>query len=132
MILAWNVVLAEGRDAALGTNLVVHEFTHQLDFLDGLSNGTPDLAGATAWQWAQAMDAEYTRLRQDLRAGRDTFLGAYAATNEAEFFAVCSERFYTQPSRLRRFHEPVYQVLAEYYGVEPSEWFGNEAVAGDK
>jgi Mlc titration factor MtfA (ptsG expression regulator) len=124
VIVAWDRALAEGRDPSAGHNLVIHEFAHQLDFLDGLVNGTPVLRDAAQVErWRTAMTAEYERLRRDLDEGRDTFLGAYAARDEGEFFAVASERFFTQPHELRQRHGPVYAVLAEYYGVEPVRWF---------
>lgn len=36
--LAWDDVLAEGQDLSSGENLVIHEFAHQLDLLDGFTN----------------------------------------------------------------------------------------------
>ena len=44
VLLAWDVVLAEGRDPDAGYNVVIHEFAHQLDFFDGLAGGTPHLS----------------------------------------------------------------------------------------
>jgi hypothetical protein len=43
VILAWDAVLEGGRDCSLGCNVVIHEFAHQLDDLDGSVNGTPAL-----------------------------------------------------------------------------------------
>jgi Mlc titration factor MtfA (ptsG expression regulator) len=124
VILAWDAVLTEGRDPTAGRNLVIHEFAHHLDFLDGYSNGTPELHGQRqSERWRGVMTAEYTRLQRDLRRGRETFLGNYAAAREAEFFAVASERFFTRPDRLRHYHPSLYELLAEYYGTEPIRWF---------
>jgi Mlc titration factor MtfA (ptsG expression regulator) len=124
VILAWDAALAEGRDPSTGKNLVIHEFAHQLDFLDGVLNGTPDLADPShAERWGEVMLAEYTRLQRHLRRGRQTFLGDYASKDEGEFFAVASERFYTRPERLRHLHPGLYEVLVEYYGVDPTRWF---------
>jgi Mlc titration factor MtfA (ptsG expression regulator) len=124
VILSWDSVLAEGRDPAAGDNLVIHEFAHQLDFLDGSINGTPELfSPELADRWYEAMTAEYHRQVRHVRKGRETFLGDYAARNEAEFFARASERFFTVPARLQHYHREVYEVLAEFYGVEPIEWF---------
>jgi Mlc titration factor MtfA (ptsG expression regulator) len=123
VILAWDAVLAEGRDPAGGVNLVIHEFAHQLDFLDGSHNGTPDLPGRElAERWHEVMTSEYEQLQWDVRKGRDTFLGDYAAQNETEFFAVASERFFTLPEQLRQYHPALYDVLAEYYRVDPTQW----------
>lgn len=125
VILAWDEALSEGRNPSLGCNLVVHEFAHQLDDLDGSANGTPLLANnEECAEWAQVMTAEHQRLIRNVRRGRETFLGDYAATNEAEFFAVASERFFTLPARLRHFHPALYGLLQRYYRVDALEWFG--------
>jgi Mlc titration factor MtfA (ptsG expression regulator) len=124
VILAWDLVLADGKDPSGGTNLVIHEFAHQLDFLDGYVNGTPDLPnGEQGERWFTVMTTEYDQHQRNLRQGRDTFLGDYAGRNEGEFFAVASELFFTLPERLRHYHPALYAVLAEYYGVEPIQWF---------
>jgi Mlc titration factor MtfA (ptsG expression regulator) len=124
VILAWDAVLAEGRDPSLGNNVVIHEFAHQLDFLDGYINGTPELVREDLGQrWQDVMTSEYARLVRAVRKGLDTFLGDHAARNETEFFAVASERFFTLPERLRNYHRALYDVLADYYGVDPIKWF---------
>jgi MtfA peptidase len=126
VIVAWNVALAEGRDPSSGRNVVIHEFAHHLDFLDGYTNGTPALANDKhSARWHGVMTAEYTHLRSDLGSGRETFLGEQAGWNEAEFFAVASERFFTRPGALRYHHSPLYDVLAEYYRVQPIIWFAD-------
>jgi Mlc titration factor MtfA (ptsG expression regulator) len=126
-ILAWDRVLAEGRNPSAGRNVVVHEFAHHLDFLDGSTNGTPELSdGAQVARWGEVMTAEFTRLRRDVGNGRETVLGEYAGENEAEFFAVGSELFFTRPGRLRHYHARLYQLLADYYGVDPVGWFADE------
>jgi len=124
VIIAWDRALAEGRDPGAGHNVVVHEFAHHLDFLDGYVNGTPPLRDeALSRRWRDVMTAESTRLQRELRQERATFLGWQAAWNEAEFFAAASERFFTRPGRLRHYHPPLYDVLAEYYGLDPIRWF---------
>src|SRR5262249_27982924 len=56
VILAWDAVQAEGRDPSSGNNLVIHEFAHQLDFMDGYINGTPELVSAEHGQrWHDVM-----------------------------------------------------------------------------
>ncbi len=73
--------------------MVIHEFAHQLDMLDGSVDGTPPLeSGRQAERWREVMTAEYGRLCGDLDRGRGTLLDEYAAENQTEFFAVTSER----------------------------------------
>jgi Mlc titration factor MtfA (ptsG expression regulator) len=123
VILAWDIVLAEGRDPSAGRNLVIHEFAHQLDFVDGYADGTLDLGGKEAERWNQTLTAEYNRLRREIRQGHETFLGDYAATNKTEFFATASERFFTQPEKLRHYHSQLYELLAATYAIDPERWF---------
>jgi MtfA peptidase len=123
VILAWDTVLAEGRDPSTGGNLVIHEFAHQLDFVDGYADGTLALAGAEAERWNRILTAEYNRLRREVRQGHDTFLGDYAATSKTEFFATASERFFTQPHKLRHYHSELYETLAATYALDPERWF---------
>jgi Mlc titration factor MtfA (ptsG expression regulator) len=124
VILAWDAVLAEGRDPTGGENVVIHEFAHQFDFLDNSLNGTPDLSGGDeAERWYEVMTVEFTRLQRHVQKGRSTFLGDFAPKGETEFFAVATERFLTQLARLRHYHRRLYQVLAEFYHVEPLVWF---------
>jgi Mlc titration factor MtfA (ptsG expression regulator) len=104
--------------------VVIHEFAHQLDFLDGSVNGTPELLNSKdAERWHDVMTTEFNRLRYEVDTGHDTFLGDYAATNETEFFSVASERFFTVPQHMVRLHPHLYEVLADFYGVTPVVWF---------
>lgn len=121
VILAWDAVLEEGRDPSHGWNVVIHEFAHQLDALDGDINGIPELADEKRW-WT-VVTAEMHRMRRALRKGRPTFLGDYAGTNEAELFAVASERFFTVPNDLQHHHPDLFAVLADYYALDPRQWF---------
>lgn len=124
VFLAWETVLTEGREPTTGHNLVIHEFAHQLDFLDGYTNGVPVLASREQTQrWQRVMQGTFQRLRRDLQMGRRTFLGSYAATHPTEFFSVASEKFFCLPAQLRQSHPELFEVLAEYYQVAPLGWF---------
>jgi len=127
VFLSWDRVLTEGRDPSAGRNLVIHEFAHQLDFLDGYTNGTPPLRSAELTRrWNKVMKTSFTRLRRELRNSRKPFLGDYAATHPTEFFSVLSEKFFLVPAELRHYHPDLYEVLAKYYRVEPVQWFAGE------
>jgi Mlc titration factor MtfA (ptsG expression regulator) len=121
VVLAWDAVLANGRDPSLGRNLVLHEFAHQLDFLDGASDGTPPLKSREQYRrWHDVMSAEYDKLVLASERGRATLLDHYGATNPSEFFAVCTECFFTQPVAMTHRTPRLYQVLREYYGQDPA------------
>ena len=120
VILAWDAVLQSGRD---GQNVVLHEFAHQLDFLDGYADGTPPLPSREAYRrWHEVMAAEYDRLVCESAHGRARVLDAYGATNPAEFFAVATEAFFEKPLPLRDRHPALYAVLRDYYRQDPAEW----------
>ena len=124
VFLSWETVLVESRDPSCGHNLVIHEFAHQLDFLDGYTNGVPALRSRDQTQrWQRVTQGTFQRLRRALQQGDRTFLGSYAATNPAEFFSVASEKFFSQPAQLRQHYPELFDVLAEYYRVEPLRWF---------
>src|SRR5213594_1360065 len=130
VFLSWETVLGEARDPTTGHNLVIHEFAHQLDFLDGYTNGAPPLRSREQTErWQRVMSRTFQRLRRDLQMGRKTFLGSYAATNPTEFFSVASEKFFSLPRQLRQCHPELFEVLAEYYRVDPLLWFEGKAGA---
>ena len=130
VFLSWETVLAEARDPTTGHNLVIHEFAHQLDFLDGYTNGAPLLRSREQTQcWQRVMHGTFQRLRRDVQTGQKTFLGSYAATNPTEFFSVASEKFFSLPRQLRQCHPELFEVLAEYYRVDPLMWFEGKAAA---
>jgi Mlc titration factor MtfA (ptsG expression regulator) len=121
VVLSWAEVLSDGRSPSTGHNLVFHEFAHQLDFLDGVVDGTPPLKDAAqARRWHDVMTAEYQRLIRESASGKATVLDQYGTTNEAEFFAVATECFFDQPVALKQRHAQLYDLLKEYYQQDPA------------
>jgi MtfA peptidase len=125
VILIWDAVLSGSRHPEQGHNVVYHEFSHKLDMLDGAADGTPPLRDRIEYRdWVTICSREYLRLKHDAQAGRQSFLNAYAATNEAEFFAVATEQFFDQPLRMKEHAPDLYRVLNEYYRQDPAERVG--------
>ena len=123
VILAWDEIRAQGRDPSMGENVVIHEFAHQLDYLDGYAGGTPELGDPQQVEhWEQVMARAYEAHLQDLRLDHDTLLGEYAGTNRTEFFAVASERYFMIPRQLKRLYPELHALLASYYRVDPARW----------
>jgi Mlc titration factor MtfA (ptsG expression regulator) len=122
VILSWADALAGARNASDGRNVVLHEFAHRLDMLDGLVDGTPPLRSRRQYlRWHRVMTDAFEELRRDSEEGRATLLRAYGATNPGEFFAVATECFFERPGAMRREHADLYDVLREYYGQDPAE-----------
>jgi len=120
VVISWDDVVCGARDAADGSNVVLHEFAHQLDQEDGASDGAPLLSSTALRTWGRVLAAEYERLRKDAAAGRPSVLDAYGATNKAEFFAVATESFFERPVQLEREHPELYRQLQQFYGQDPA------------
>ena len=98
VILSWDDVERDSYHTHAGHNVVVHEFAHKLDGLNGVANGLPPLhRGMKQNDWAAALNPSYEALCRQVEAGESTIIYSYAATNPAEFFAVVSEYFFTTP-----------------------------------
>jgi len=128
LVLSWeDTQLSEG-----GFNVVIHEFAHKLDLRSGFADGMPSLAAHPDLKpkvWRQVLDDSLDRFIAALDAVEaaiphdvdpeseeaDAWYGQlpmdpYAATDEAEFFAVSSEHFFVDPV-------PMQQALPEWYGL---------------
>jgi MtfA peptidase len=124
VFLSWDWGLHNSKNISDGYNLVVHEFAHHLDFLDGSTNGCPDLQDKEqAQRWQAAMSAGFEQVQRDLENEGKTFLGENAASDSAEFFAELSECFFTIPGKLKELYPAIYDVLVEYYGLDTLKWF---------
>jgi hypothetical protein len=102
-------------------NVVIHEFAHKLDMLDGVADGTPPLhPGMDRRAWASAFEEAYEGFCDVVDRGRDTWLDPYAAEHPAEFFAVVSEAFFEDPAETRRRYPDAYEQLKLFYKQDPA------------
>ncbi len=123
VVLSWPDVLEGAAFPDDGRNVVIHEFAHQLDQEKGYANGAPDLVDAQRHpRWSTVLGQEYAALRQRVTNREVSLLDPYAATDPAEFFAVCSEAFFEQPQRMASEHPELYGELARFYRVDPQAW----------
>ena len=104
-------------------NVVIHEFAHEIDFMNGEVDGTPPLELSRYHEWSQVVYPEFKRLSEVTLKERDwgkyKLLGSYASTNEAEFFAVITERFFESPHSLKHHFPDLYQELKAFYKIDP-------------
>ncbi len=130
VILAWDDAVHGARHPEGGHNLVYHEFAHKLDMLDGAADGTPLIADRLQLaRWVAVCSQEFLRLRRLVEGGHKTFLDAYGARNEAEFFAVATEEFFDRPLDLRKHAPDLYGVLRDYYRQDPAKREGRTCPA---
>jgi Mlc titration factor MtfA (ptsG expression regulator) len=122
VMLAWSEVAASGETAAMGYNVVIHEFVHVIDALDGEADGVPPLPDRAARKhWLDTLEPAHARLCADVDAGLDTAIDPYGANGLEEYFAVVAEAFFVAPDLLTE-HEPaLYALLAGYFGQDPAQ-----------
>lgn len=119
VILSWADV--EHAGDADGVNVVIHEFAHKLDMLNGDANGYPPLhAGMSREAWSGVFSEAYEDFRRQVEAGGNTEIDPYAAEAPGEFFAVISEAFFEIPDLLRGIYPRVYEQLAQFYRQDPA------------
>lgn len=123
VVFSWQDVLNDSRNPTDGRNLVIHEFAHCLDGLDGEMGGSLHFDDpATTKRWRQVCTAEFKALQVAKRNRQATLLDYYGATSLAEFFAVASETFFERPGQLKLEHSELYDLLVKYYRLDPIEW----------
>lgn len=121
VVLAWAECESGALQPGSPHNVILHEFAHQLDYLDGSADGAPPLSGEQAEEWQQTMTIAYDNLRHSLRHHRKSWLDPYGATKPAEFFAVLTETFYQQPQHLKEHQPAVYGLLSTFFRIDPGE-----------
>jgi Mlc titration factor MtfA (ptsG expression regulator) len=141
VILSYEDVARVGTDHAIaGFNVVIHEFAHKLDMLNGDANGYPPLPkGMSSTEWQQTFKAAYLEFCKqvdaaDARSLHDggamldaLVLDPYASESPAEFFAVISESFFDSPLGIQQHFPEVYRLLAQFYRQDPARRQGHQA-----
>ena len=98
LVLSWEDVMRSGHDGVAAYNVVVHEFAHQLDFENGVMDGTPHLRSKEAYErWMGVLQAAAEKVDTLADAGRPTVIDEYGAKDPVEFFAVATEAFFEVP-----------------------------------
>lgn len=120
VILAWEMIDADLAAYRPGQNVVLHEFAHKLDMLNGRANGMPPLhPDMVRERWTRVFSDAFERLQAQLAAHGYAGIDGYAATDPAEFFAVSSEYFFAAPDTLRPQFPEVYAQLVLFYRQDP-------------
>jgi Mlc titration factor MtfA (ptsG expression regulator) len=119
VVLSWREVVADAKTQN-GHNLVLHEFAHQLGFIDVIEQPT---LGAIETRWREVFLTAFDGFRKQVDRGkRVKGLDEYGAEDEEEFFAVATESFFERGAYLKTNHPQLYQVLSEYYNQDPAAW----------
>jgi Mlc titration factor MtfA (ptsG expression regulator) len=117
----WHDVAHAGTSAALGYNVVIHEFVHKLDLRDGVLDGCPPLPSRQARRhWLQVMQAEYERFRElvivaQRFGGEPPWLDDYGATAIDEFFPVACEAYFVNRERFTQDFPRLTELFDGFY-----------------
>jgi len=123
LVLAWDSARHGAADPGSGTNLILHEFAHQLDFENREVDGVPALDSHGEYVvWGRIMSAEFEALKRAQDSATPTLLDTYGALNPAEFFAVCTEAFFERPIALRSRHPALYSELRKFFRQDPAAY----------
>ena len=123
VVLSWHHIRDGASNSHDGSNVVIHEFAHQLDQLDGSADGLPTLKDRTRYpRWQEVFSAAYERHVERTEDGRRTVIDSYGATNPAEFFAVSTETFFEKPKVLKKRYPDLYGELATFFELDPVAW----------
>jgi hypothetical protein len=117
VLLSWPVVEAGYIES--GMSLVIHEFAHKLDMLNGEVDGIPPMPHERIESFRKAITEAYEDFCVHVDANEDTAIDPYAAEAIDEFFAVTCEVFFEEPGLLRLEYPDYFGELVAYFGIEP-------------
>ena len=116
LIVSWHDVKMAGD----GYNVVIHEFAHKLDMLNGDADGMPALhSDLDASEWETIFFAAYDDFCARVDSGEETLIDPYASETPGEFFAVLSESFFEIPDVVAGEYPDLYDLLRRYYRQDP-------------
>src|SRR5262249_40823228 len=106
-------------------NIVIHEFAHKLDMLNGDANGYPPLhRGMSRQAWSTTFERAYRDFCARVDRDEELRIDPYASESPAEFFAVISETFFLMPSAILSYYPLVYEQLCRFYRQDPAARVG--------
>ena len=122
LLVSWHDVQMAGE----GYNVVIHEFAHKLDMLNGEADGMPALhSGIDAEEWDTVFSAAYDDFCRRVDNDEETSIDPYASDDPAEFFAVLTEGFFELPDVVCAEYPALYALLTRYYRQDPLARLGH-------
>jgi Mlc titration factor MtfA (ptsG expression regulator) len=120
LLVSWR----DARMAGEGYNVVIHEFAHKLDMMNGEADGIPPLpAGISRQEWEETLLAAFgdfcQRVDEAEAHGEMPAIDPYASENPGEFFAVASEIFFEIPEALDGEYPALYGLFSRFYRQDP-------------
>lgn len=122
--LSWRDVQRECASPEYGANVVIHEFAHHIDDLDGALAGDPPFPSKRLVErWKEVSRNEFERLEQLQATGVETVIDPYGLGDPVEFFAVCCEAFFCNPLGMEAEHPELFELLQVLFRLDPRPWF---------
>ena len=142
LVLSWEDAQQSATGAGAAYSVVIHEFVHKIDLLDGDADGVPPFLAVhkslSLDGWRSVLHQSFDRfaaelelidaeLPDDLDPESDELdrhyahlpIDPYGAHDEAEFFAVSSEAFFVEPRRLHDAFPDWYALLSQFFLQDP-------------
>lgn len=142
LVLSWEDAQQTSTGAGAAYSVVIHEFVHKIDLLNGAADGVPPFSAAhkqlTGDLWQRVLQEAFHRFVAELQLIEAELPGnldpesdetdryyahlpfdSYAGQDEAEFFAVSSEAFFVEPTRLQQTFPDWYALLAQFFLQDP-------------
>ena len=122
--LYWNACLTGMKWGGDNHNVILHEFAHVLDQADDAqAQSIPVTEDSVARpKWEELFKREYPRIKAAYKVGRAHAIREYALSDEAEFFTCATESFFERPKELKKYNPEIYDILEDYYGLDPLPW----------
>ena len=122
--LHWDAALHGMKQGNDNYNVILHEFAHVLDQADDaqaqsipVHEGSVDRA-----KWEELLKREYPRIKAAYKGRSTTIIDEYALSSKAEFFTCATESFFERPKELKKYNPEIYDILKDYYGLDPLPW----------
>ena len=142
LVLSWEDAQQSATGAGAAYSVVIHEFVHKIDLLDGDADGVPSFLAVhkslSLDGWRSVLHQSFDRfaaelelidaeIPDDLDPESDELdryyahlpIDPYGAHDEAEFFAVSSETFFVEPRRLQDAFPDWYALLSQFFLQDP-------------
>jgi MtfA peptidase len=120
VIVNWNDIRRAQLRPDAGHNIVIHEFAHQLDFINGpAADGLPPLPHTVDERaWMNDFTAQHRAAEEIVASGEQVLIDDYGLTSLSEFFAVSSELYFQTPEELFYYHPGVFDLLKAFYQID--------------
>jgi Mlc titration factor MtfA (ptsG expression regulator) len=118
--LSWNNFLRAFENYTDGDNVGLHEMAHALSYVNFVADEGSDDGFKERFRRFSLTGRD---VYEEIKEGRVTLLGNYAATNYEEFWAVCVENFFERPSPFREQLPSLYNAMCKLLNqdmLEPS------------